>query len=64
MSPNIIKIDKVTDDYYTMIDAAKYTGLGYQAIRNYISMGKLTKYVFRDRLTFLHVNELNKYRYK
>ena len=64
MSPNIIRIDKVTDKHYTMIDAAKYTGLGYQVIRNYISMGKLTKYVFRDQLTFLHVNELNKYKYK
>ena len=64
MPPNIIKIDKVTDKYLTIQETCEYMKWSNGMIRNYLSTGRLTKYLFRNHLVFISKKELNQYRYK
>jgi len=64
MAPKTIKITQVDDNFLTIKEACSYMRWSNAMVRNYLSSGRLTKYLFREHLVFVSKKELDQYRYK
>jgi hypothetical protein len=63
MTPNIIPLNSVDSNYLSIKEASIYIGFSEQVVRNYLSQGRFTKYVFQGKV-FLSIKELDKIKFK